>query len=145
MKAMKILEDTVLEPVNASLNMRVNQYPRKTAGSKSAVDQMRAEAATPSHGVSPIFARSAPANTKNIEAGCDRTRLVFATKTELGSACEANDPKLPDQTVHKPTYTREVLEAAACLSVGIDEKTLVASYGERTSRNGAADSPHRTA
>ncbi|MCP4742805.1 MAG: hypothetical protein GY871_11375 [Actinomycetales bacterium] len=53
------------------------------------------------------------------------------TKTEL-AVLRSERPKAPDQSGTKPTYTREILEAAACMSVGINEKTLLASYGERT-------------
>ena len=53
------------------------------------------------------------------------------TKTEL-AVLRSERPKAPEQSATNRTYTREILEAAACLSVGIDEKTLLASYGERT-------------
>ncbi len=41
-------------------------------------------------------------------------------------------PKAPDQQASQPVYRREVLEAACCLSVGLDETKLLKAYGERT-------------
>ena len=53
------------------------------------------------------------------------------TKTEL-AVLRSERPKAPESGTSKPGFTREVLEAAACLSVGLDEKTIIASYGQRT-------------
>ncbi len=53
------------------------------------------------------------------------------TKTEL-AVLRSERPKAPEQSGVKPTYTREILEAAACLSVGLDQQELLATYGERT-------------
>ena len=53
------------------------------------------------------------------------------TKTEL-AVLRIERPKAPDQQASQPMYRREVLEAACCLSVGLDETKLLKAYGERT-------------
>ncbi|QDT62371.1 Mu-like prophage major head subunit gpT [Stieleria bergensis] len=116
-----------LEPVNASLDMSTK--PKAKPQFHSAVDQMRAEAAAESRriaGIRKLCGDKHPAiEADAIEQGWS------ITKTEL-AVLRSERPKAPDQSQHSPRYNREVLEAAACLSVGIDEKALVASYGERT-------------
>ncbi len=53
------------------------------------------------------------------------------TKTEF-AVLRIERPKAPDQQASQPMYRREVLEAACCLSVGLDENKLLKAYGERT-------------
>ncbi|WP_413431754.1 hypothetical protein [Crateriforma spongiae] len=116
-----------LEPVNASLDMSTK--PKAKPQPLSAVEQMRAEAAAESRriaGIRKLCGDTHPAiEAEAIEQGWS------ITKTEL-AVLRSERPKAPDQLQHSPRYNREILEAAACLSVGIDEKTLLASYGERT-------------
>ncbi|TWU39329.1 phage major capsid protein [Novipirellula artificiosorum] len=120
-------EDTNdLEPVNASLNMSTKP---ETKQEPSAVDQMRAEAANESRRIAGIRKICAG---KHDEIEADAIEQGWSvTKTEL-AVLRSERPKVPEQSASKPSFTREILEAAACLSVGIDEKTLLASYGERT-------------
>ncbi|TWU40175.1 Mu-like prophage major head subunit gpT [Novipirellula aureliae] len=115
-----------LEPVNASLNMSTKP---KTNQDSSAVDQMRAEAATESRRIAGIR-KICAGKYSDIEADAIEHGWSV-TKTEL-AVLRSERPKVPEQSASKPSFTREILEAAACLSVGIDEKTLLASYGERT-------------
>ncbi|QEG02339.1 Mu-like prophage major head subunit gpT [Stieleria maiorica] len=118
-----------LEPVNASLEMTTKPKAKPQSQSLSAVEQMRAEAAAESRriaGIRKLCGDKHPTiEADAIEQGWS------VTKTEL-TVLRSERPKAPDQSQHSPRYNREVLEAAACLSVGIDEKTLLASYGERT-------------
>jgi len=116
-----------LEPVNASLD--VSTKPKAKPQSHSAVDQMRAEAAAESRRIAGIRKLCGDKHP-TIEADAIEQGWSI-TKTEL-TVLRSERPKAPDQSQHSPRYNREVLEAAACLSVGIDEKTLLASYGERT-------------
>jgi hypothetical protein len=116
-----------LEPVNASLDMSTK--PKVKPQSHSAVDQIRAEAAAESRRIAGIRKLCGDKHP-TIEADAIEQGWSI-TKTEL-AVLRSERPKAPDQSQHLPRYNREVLEAAACLSVGIDEKTLVASYGERT-------------
>ncbi|WP_168565148.1 phage major capsid protein [Crateriforma spongiae] len=116
-----------LEPVNASLNMGTK--PQIKTEPKSAVDQMRAEAAAESRRIAGIR-KICDGNHPTIEA--DAIEHGWSTtKTEL-AVLRSERPKTPEPNQNTPRYTREVLEAAACLSVGIDEKQLLAGYGERT-------------
>ncbi|MCC9654632.1 Mu-like prophage major head subunit gpT family protein [Rhodopirellula halodulae] len=119
--------DTTLEPVNASLNMstklKTNPKPR------SPIDDMRAEAAAESRRIASIRKLCAE-NHPDIEADAIEQGWTI-TKTEL-AVLRSERPKAPEQNQHSPRYTRDVLEAAACLSVGIEEKALLASYGEQT-------------
>ncbi len=65
------------------------------------------------------------------------------TKTEL-AVLRSERPKAPGQSASSPTYTQRILEAAACMSVGIDEKALLATTeNERSKRS--STSPHRSA
>jgi hypothetical protein len=116
-----------LEPVNASLNMTTKSKtePKQT----SPVEQMRAEAAAESRRIAGIRKLCA-GNHPTIEADAIEQGWSI-TKTEL-AVLRSERPKAPDQAHHSPRYNREILEAAACLSVGIEEKTLLASYGEKT-------------
>lgn len=116
-----------LEPVNASLNMTTKSKtePKQT----SPVEQMRAEAAAESRRIAGIRKLCAGKHP-TIEADAIEQGWSI-TKTEL-AVLRSERPKAPDQTHHSPRYNREILEAAACLSVGIEEKTLLASYGEKT-------------
>ncbi|TWU61979.1 hypothetical protein [Crateriforma conspicua] len=118
-----------LEPVNASLEMTTMPKAKPQSQSLSAVDQMRAEAAAESRRIAGIRKLC---NDKHPTIEADAIEQGWSvTKTEL-TVLRSERPKAPDQSQHSPRYNREVLEAAACLSVGIDEKTLLASYGERT-------------
>lgn len=123
------LDDTeVLEPVNASLNISTAPKP-KLKPKRTPVDDMRAEAAAESRRIAGICKvcdnKHAAIEADAIEQGWS------VTKTEL-AVLRSERPKAPEQSGNKPTYTREILEAAACMSVGIEEKALLASYGERT-------------
>ncbi len=53
------------------------------------------------------------------------------SKTEL-AVLRSERPKAPDQQASQPMFRREVLEAACCLSVGLDETKLLKAFGERT-------------
>ncbi|WP_436717402.1 hypothetical protein U8335_11100 [Roseiconus lacunae] len=118
-----------IEPVNASLDMTTKPKAKPQYQSLSAVEQMRSEAAAESRriaGIRKLCGDKHPTiEADAIEQGWS------VTKTEL-TVLRSERPKAPDQSQHSPRYNREVLEAAACLSVGIDEKMLLASYGERT-------------
>ncbi|QDV62582.1 phage major capsid protein [Crateriforma conspicua] len=120
-------EDTLLEPVNASLNM--SSKPKSNPKPNSSVDDMRAEAAAESRRIAGIRKLCAE-NHPDIEADAIEQGWSI-TKTEL-AVLRSERPKAPEQNQHSPRYTREVLEAAACLSVGIEEKSLLAGYGEKT-------------
>ncbi|WP_413431561.1 hypothetical protein [Crateriforma spongiae] len=120
-------EDTILEPVNASLNMSTK--PKTNPKPSSPIDDMRAEAAAESRRIAGIRKLCAE-NHPDIEADAIEQGWSI-TKTEL-AVLRSERPKAPEQNHHSPRYTREVLEAAACLSVGIEEKSLLAGYGEQT-------------
>ncbi len=112
-----------VEPVNASLDM--NNRPKQP----SPVAEMRAQAATESRRIAGI---REVCDNKHAEIEADAIEQGWSvTKTEL-AVLRSERPKAPDQSGSKPTYTRQILEVAACISVGIDEKVLLASYGERT-------------
>lgn len=112
-----------VEPVNASLDM--NKKPKQP----SPVAEMRAQAATESRRIAGI---RKVCDNKHAEIEADAIEQGWSvTKTEL-AVLRSERPKAPDQSRSKPTYTRQILEVAACISVGIDEKSLLASYGERT-------------
>jgi hypothetical protein len=119
-----------LEPVNASLNMSTKpKTETKQPKQASPVDDMRAEAAAESRRISGIRKLCAEKHP-DIEADAIEQGWSI-TKTEL-AVLRSERPKAPDQTQNSPRYTREILEAAACLSVGIEEKMLLAGYGEKT-------------
>ncbi len=122
-------EDTDdLEPVNASLNMSTKPKPQSKQDS-SPVAEMRAQAAAESRRIAGI---RKVCDNKHASIEADAIEQGWSvTKTEL-TVLRSERPKAPESGASKPGFTREVLEAAACLSVGIDEKTLLASYGERT-------------
>ncbi len=94
----------------------------------SPVSRLRSEFAAESRRISGIrklcAGRQDAIEAKAIEQGWT------LTKTEL-TVLRSERPKGPEHSAAKSGCTREVLEAAACLSVGIAEKTLLASYGER--------------
>ena len=118
-----------LEPVNASLNMSTKPKTETKTATTSPVSDMRAEAAAESRRIAGIR-KVCAGNHADIEA--DAIEQGWSTtKTEL-AVLRSERPKAPEQTQNSPRYSREVLEAAACLSVGIEEKTLQASYGEKT-------------
>ncbi|MEO1617630.1 MAG: hypothetical protein AAFV88_17400, partial [Planctomycetota bacterium] len=118
-----------LEPVNASLNMSTKPKTETKTATTSPVNDMRAEAAAESRRIAGIR-KVCAGNHTDIEA--DAIEQGWSTtKTEL-AVLRSERPKAPEQTQNSPRYSREVLEAAACLSVGIEEKTLLASYGEKT-------------
>src|SRR6056297_2216609 len=121
-----------LEPVNASLNMSTKPKTETNAATtepKSPVDDMRAEAAAESRRIAGIR-KVCAGNHPDIEA--DAIEQGWSTtKTEL-AVLRSERPKAPEQNQNSPRYSRDVLEAAACLSVGIDEKQLLAGYGEKT-------------
>ncbi|MCC9642976.1 Mu-like prophage major head subunit gpT family protein [Rhodopirellula sp. JC740] len=118
-----------LEPVNASLNMSTKPKSGSKTATTSPVNDMRAEAAAESRRIAGIR-KVCAGNHADIEA--DAIEHGWSTtKTEL-AVLRSERPKAPEQTQNSPRYSRDVLEAAACLSVGIEEKTLLASYGEKT-------------
>ncbi len=118
-----------LEPVNASLNMSTKPKTETKTATTSPVSDMRAEAAAESRRIAGIR-KVCAGNHADIEA--DAIEQGWSTtKTEL-AVLRSERPKAPEQTQNSRRYSREVLEAAACLSVGIEEKTLLASYGEKT-------------
>lgn len=118
-----------LEPVNASLNMSTKPKTETKTATTSPVSDMRAEAAAESRRIAGIR-KVCAGNHADIEA--DAIEQGWSTtKTEL-AVLRSERPKAPEQTQNSSRYSREVLEAAACLSVGIEEKTLQASYGEKT-------------
>ncbi|TWU54945.1 hypothetical protein Poly51_36940 [Rubripirellula tenax] len=122
-------EDTDdLEPVNASLNMSTKPKTQSKPAD-SPVAEMRAEAARESRRIAGI---RKVCDNKHASIEADAIEQGWSvTKTEL-TVLRSERPKAPESGTSKPGFTRAVLEAAACLSVGIDEKTLLASYGERT-------------
>ncbi|TWU19859.1 phage major capsid protein [Allorhodopirellula heiligendammensis] len=122
-------EDTDdLEPVNASLNMSTKPKTQSKPAN-SPVAEMRAEAARESRRIAGI---RMVCDNKHASIEADAIEQGWSvTKTEL-TVLRSERPKAPESGTSKPGFTREILEAAACLSVGIDEKTLLASYGERT-------------
>ncbi len=90
---------------------------------------MRIEAATESKRIAGIRKVCAGKHTE-IEARAIEEGWSV-TKTEL-AVLRIERPKAPDQQASQPVYRREVLEAACCLSVGLDETKLLKAYGERT-------------
>ena len=116
-----------LEPVNASLDL--NKSLKSQASGLSPVQKMRIEAAAESKrisGIRKVCAGKHPEiEARAIEEGWS------VTKTEL-AVLRIERPKAPDQQASQPMYRREVLEAACCLSVGLDETKLLKAYGERT-------------
>lgn len=117
-----------LEPVNASLSMSTKPKPQSNQGS-SPVAEMRAQAAAESRRIAGI---RKVCDNKHASIEADAIEQGWSiTKTEL-TVLRSERPKAPESGTSKPGFTREILEAAACLSVGIDENTLLASYGERT-------------
>ena len=119
-------DDSELEPVNASLDMGSKPKRPVTSG---VVSKMRIEAAAESKriaGIRKVCAGKHPEiEARALEEGWS------VTKTEL-AVLRIERPKAPDQQASQPMYRREVLEAACCLSVGLDETKLLKAYGERT-------------
>lgn len=121
------VDDTELEPVNASIELKKKLKP-KVSGI-TPVQKMRMEAATESKRIAAV--RKVCAG-KHIEIEARAIEEGWSiTKTEL-AVLRSERPKAPGQSASSPTYTQRILEAAACMSVGIDEKALLATYGERT-------------
>ncbi|MFN7448635.1 MAG: hypothetical protein ACK5RF_10140 [Pirellula sp.] len=119
-------DDSELEPVNASLELSAKPTRTNTNG---VVSRMRIEAAAESKRISGIRKVCAGKHTE-IEARAIEEGWSV-TKTEL-AVLRIERPKAPDQQASQPMYRREVLEAACCLSVGLDETKLIKAYGERT-------------
>jgi hypothetical protein len=95
----------------------------------SPVAEMRAQAAAESRRIAGI--RNVCAG-KHIEIEARAIEEGWSvTKTEL-AVLRIERPKVPDQQASQPMYRREVLEAACCLSVGLDETKLLKAFGERT-------------
>ncbi|XZE22679.1 hypothetical protein SH449x_002618 [Pirellulaceae bacterium SH449] len=119
-------DDSELDPVNASLELSAKPKRTTTSG---VVSKMRIEAAAESKriaGIRKVCAGKHPEiEARAIEEGWS------VTKTEL-AVLRIERPKAPDQQASQPMYRREVLEAACCLSVGLDETKLLKAYGERT-------------
>ncbi len=119
-------DDSDLDLVNASLDMGAKPKRPVTSG---VVSKMRIEAATESKRIAGIRKVCAGKHTE-IEARAIEEGWSV-TKTEL-AVLRIERPKAPDQQASQPVYRREVLEAACCLSVGLDETKLLKAYGERT-------------
>ena len=125
----EVTED--LEPISASLQVstKPTSAPQPGKQTPTIAEQMRLEAANESRRIGGIrrlcAGKHADLEARAIEEGWS------VTKTEL-EVLRSERPQTPDQTVHRPRQSREVLEAAACLSVGLDEQKLLASYGEQT-------------
>ena len=119
-------DDSELDPVNASLDLGGKPKRPVTSG---VVSKMRIEAAAESKriaGIRKVCAGKHPEiEARALEEGWS------VTKTEL-AVLRIERPKAPDQQASQPMYRREVLEAACCLSVGLDETKLLKAYGERT-------------
>ena len=119
-------DDSELDPVNASLELSAK--PKRT-NTNGVVSKMRIEAAAESKrisGIRKVCAGKHPEiEARSIEEGWS------VTKTEL-AVLRIERPKAPDQQASQSIYRREVLEAACCLSVGLDETKLLKAYGERT-------------
>jgi hypothetical protein len=119
-------DDSELDPVNASLELPAQPKRTKTSG---VVSKMRIEAAAESKriaGIRKVCAGKHPEiEARAIEEGWS------VTKTEL-AVLRIERPKVPDQQASQSMYRREVLEAACCLSVGLNETQLLKQYGERT-------------
>ncbi len=119
-------DDSELDPVNASLDMGSKPKRPVTSG---VVSKMRIEAAAESKRIAGIrkvcAGKHSEIEARAIEEGWS------VTKTEL-AVLRIERPKAPDQQASQPMYRREVLEAACCLSVGLDETKLLKAYGERT-------------
>ena len=119
-------DDSDLDPVNASLELSAKPKRTTTSG---VVSKMRIEAAAESKRIAGIrkvcAGKHAEIEARAIEEGWS------VTKTEL-AVLRIERPKAPDQQASQPMYRREVLEAACCLSVGLDETKLLKAYGERT-------------
>jgi hypothetical protein len=119
-------DDSELDPVNASLELSAQPKRTKTSG---VVSKMRIEAAAESKriaGIRKVCAGKHPEiEARAIEEGWS------VTKTEL-AVLRIERPKVPDQQASQSMYRREVLEAACCLSVGLNETQLLKQYGERT-------------
>ncbi|MBX3422012.1 MAG: hypothetical protein KF752_10710 [Pirellulaceae bacterium] len=119
-------DDSELDPVNASLDMGSKPKRPVTSG---VVSKMRIEAAAESKriaGIRKVCAGKHPEiEARAIEQGWS------VTQTEL-AVLRIERPKAPDQQAGEPTYRREVLEAACCLTLNMDEQKLLKAYGERT-------------
>ncbi len=119
-------DDSELDPVNATLELSAKPKRTNTYG---VVSKMRIEAAAESKriaGIRKVCAGKHPEiEARALEEGWS------VTKTEL-AVLRIERPKAPDQQASQPMYRREVLEAACCLSVGLDETKLLKAYGERT-------------
>ena len=119
-------DESELDPVNASLELSAKPKRQVTSG---VVSKMRIEAAAESKriaGVRKVCAgRHTEIEARAIEEGWS------VTKTEL-AVLRIERPKAPDQQASQTMYRREVLEAACCLSVGLDETRLLNVFGERT-------------
>ncbi len=117
--------DDTPEPVNSSLQLG-NAKPQPT----SPLQAMRSEAAGESRRIAGIrklcAGEHAELEARAIEEGWT------LTKTEL-EVLRVTRPKTHiSGSSHTPAYSQRVLEAAACMSAGIAEQGLLASYGERT-------------
>jgi hypothetical protein len=115
------------KPVNASLNLE-SAIPRPSS-LQPQVSRLRSEMAAESKRIAGIrklcAGRHDELEAKAIEDGWS------LTKTEL-EVLRSERPSSPHNVVAKPAYTQKVLEAACCLSVGLDETKLLKAYGEQT-------------
>lgn len=119
-------DDSEVEPVNAALELGSKLSRQATS---ALVSKMRIEGAAESKRIA-VIRKICAGKHGEIEA-----RAIgegwSVTKTEL-AVLRIERPKAPDQQASQPMYRREVLEAACCLSVGLDERKLLAHFGERT-------------
>ncbi len=118
-------EDGTPDPVNASLQFG-NAQPKRT----SPLQQMRSEAAGESRRIAGIRKLCAGEHTE-LEARAIEEGWSL-TKTELEVLRNVRPKTHIHGSQQTPAYSQRVLEAAACMSVGITEQDLLASYGERT-------------
>lgn len=115
--------ESPLEPVNSSLTLS------KPTKQPTPAETIRAEAAAESRRIAGIRKLCAGRHDElESKAIADGWSL---TKTEL-EVLRSERPKAPDQSATKTMYTKTILEAACCLSVGLDEGKMLKAYGERT-------------
>lgn len=111
------------EPVTASL-----QIGKPVKATLSPLQQMRAEAARESRRIAGIRDLCAGKNSK-IEAQAIEEGWSV-TKTEL-AVLRSERPVAPEHRQARKALSAKILEVAACLSIGIAETSLLASYGEQ--------------
>ncbi len=116
-------QQAAAEPTGPPADAGDNEAPVSPAA------EMRAQAAAESRRIAAVRkvcgGEFPQIEAQAIEEGWDET------KTEL-AVLRASRPKAPAVGSSRPSCSTEILEAAACLSAGLDENGLVAQFGERT-------------